>query len=599
MRTSSLAAAVAALFVPAAPALAAGDPIMPLSQVQAGMRCTAYSVVQGTSISSFDVDVLDVVDGDPDQSGPRILVQVSGAAVDATGVGPGFSGSPIYCPDGAGLSRSIGAISESIGEYGGKVVLATPIEQIVGTPVDAPARPAAAGSAAAAGDAGHASTARAEWERDLLARAEPLAAPLTISGVSSPVAGALVAAGKKAGRTLLAAPAGPLGSFPKQTLRPGSAVGTAYSSGDVRYGSVGTVSYVDGDKVWAFGHPLEDVGARALLLEDAYVFRVINNPVQIGTAASYKLASLGHDLGTLSNDASDAVAGRTGALPHTVPVTVLARDTATGTQKTVSVRVADEAAVDLPSGGSWLTAVGPLAVVQAASNVLGSTPGRVTGRMCARIGLAELRQPLRFCNRYVSLAQEQGDDGSLGNAVTTGAGGDLAAALASVDAYTGKPPRITGVSVLLELRRGADQAFLRHVGAPKRVHPGETVRVRATLQRVRGSRFERTYRVRIPSGLRSGRVKLQLLGRDADVGDLGLGTTIVLGGGSAGDGAGDSGPASLAELAAEVRTTARYDGVTLHMGRQRARAFRDRDFRISGRAEATVRVIRASPRPGA
>jgi hypothetical protein len=546
-------------------------------------------VVQGTNISSFDVDVLDVVQddvtGDTD-SGPRILVQVSGAAVDVTGIGPGFSGSPIYCADAAGMSRNIGAISESIGEYGGKVALATPIEQILGTPVDGPAKPAAAG------DAGHASAARARWERDLLARAKPIATPLTVSGVSSPVASALVAAGKKAGRTVLTAPSGPVGSFPKQTLRPGSAVGTGYSSGDLRYGAIGTVSYVDGDNVWAFGHPLEDVGARALLLQDAYVFRVVNNPVQIGTASTYKLAALGHDVGTLSNDATNAVAGRTGALPHTVPVTVLARDTGTGTQKTLDVRVADEAAVDLPSGGSWLTAVGPLAVVQAASSVLGSTPGRVTGRMCARIGLAELKAPLRFCNRYVSLAQEQGDDGSLGNAVTTGAAGDLAGALASIDAYTGKPPRITGVSVLLELQRGADQAFLRHVSAPKQVRPGQTVRVRATLQRVRGGEFKRTYSVRIPSGLHSGRMKLRLIGRDADTGDNGLGTTIIIGDGSADDGAGDAGPGSLAELSAEVRATARYDGVTLRMGNERARAFRDDGFRISGRADVTVSVVR-------
>ena len=68
-------------------------------------------------------------------------MQVSGPAVDATGVGPGFSGSPIYCPDAAGVSRNIGAISQSVNEYGGKIVLATSIEAILGTPVDVPARP--------------------------------------------------------------------------------------------------------------------------------------------------------------------------------------------------------------------------------------------------------------------------------------------------------------------------------------------------------------------------------------------------------------------------------------------------------------------------
>jgi hypothetical protein len=582
MRISSLAAAVAALLVPAAPAFAAGDPIMPLSEVHAGMHCTSYSVVRGTDISSFDVDVLDVVDGDPDESGPRILVQASGPAVDATGIGPGFSGSPIYCPDGAGVARNIGAISESIGEYGGKVVLATPIEQIIGTPVDAPSKPAVAS------DAGHASTAEAR----MLANAKPLVGPLTISGVSASIANALQAAAAKAGRTVLSVPSGPLGSYPKQTLVPGSAVGTAYSSGDLRYGAVGTVSYVDGDKVWAFGHPLEDVGARALLLQDAYVFRVVNNPVQLSSAATYKLASLGHDVGTLSNDTTDAVAGRTGPLPHTVPVTATARDTATGTTRTVNTRVADEEAVDLPSGGSWLTSVAPLAVVQAATNVLGATPGRVTGRMCARIGLAELKQPLRFCNRYVSLAQEQGDDGSLGNAVTTGAAGDLVSALSSIDAYTGKPPRITGVSVLLELQRSADQAFLRHISVPRTIRRGTTISVRATLQRVRGNELKRTYKLHIPGDAKPGRMKLRLIGHDADGGDNSLGTTIVIGNDSADDGAGDPGPRSLAELADEVDSNARYDGVSLRLGAIRARAFRDNGFRISGRAEATVRVTR-------
>jgi hypothetical protein len=583
MRTRSLAAAVAALLVPAAPAFAAGDPIMPLAEVHAGMQCAGYSVVRGTDISAFGVDVVDVVDGDPDETGPRILVQVSGAAVDATGIGPGFSGSPIYC-DG----RAIGAISESIGEYGGKTVLATPMEQIVGTPVDAPSKPAAQTTRAA--DAGHASTARAAWERDLLASAKPLAAPLTISGLSPSIASALAATGQKLGRPVLAAPAGPLGSFPKQTLRPGAAVGTAYSSGDLRFGAVGTVSYVDGDKVWAFGHPLEDAGARALLLQDAYVFRVVNNPVSLGTATTYKLASLGHDLGTLSNDSSNAVVGRTGPLPHTVPVTVHARDLVTGAQQDVNTSVADEEAVDLPSGGSWLTSVGPLAVVQASTSVLGATPGRVTGRMCVRIRISELKQPMRFCNRYVSIAQEQADDGSLGNAVTTNAASDLAGALSSIDAYSGKPPHILGVEVLLELRRSADQAFLRHISVPAHVRPGQTISVKTTLQRLRGAQFKRTYKLRIPGDAKHGELKLRLTGRDADSGDSGLGTTIIIGDDTEDDGAGDAGPGSIRELADEVESTERYDGVTFRLGSARGRAFRDDDVRISGRAEATVHV---------
>src|SRR3954464_5467462 len=132
-----LAATAAATLIHAAPAFA-GDPIMPLSQVRAGMQCTGYSVVHGTDISSFAVEVLEVTGGEATQGSGNILVSVSGPAVDATGVGPGFSGSPIYCPDDAGVMRVIGAISESVNEYGGKVALATPIEAILGTPIDVP-----------------------------------------------------------------------------------------------------------------------------------------------------------------------------------------------------------------------------------------------------------------------------------------------------------------------------------------------------------------------------------------------------------------------------------------------------------------------------
>jgi hypothetical protein len=273
-----------------------------------------------------------------------------------------------------------------------------------------------------------------------------------------------------------------------------------------------------------------------------------------------------------------------------VPVSVLARDTTTGATRALHVRVADEAAVDLPSGGSWLTSVGPLAVVQASTSVLGATPGRVTGRMCVRIAISELKEPMRFCNRYVSIAQEQAEDGSLGNAVTTGAAGDLAGALSSIDAYSGRPPHITGVEILLELRRSADQAFLRHVSVPSHVRPGQTVNVRATLQRLRGNQFKRTYRMRIPGDARPGSMKLRLTGRDADTGDNSLGTTIIIGDESADDGAGEAGPGSIAELADEVEATARYDGVTLRLGSARGRAFLDDDVRISGRADVTVRV---------
>jgi hypothetical protein len=585
-----LAAAVVASLAAAAPAVGAGDPVMPLSQVQAGMRCTGYSVFHGTDIGSFDVTVLDVVAGDASANGgPQILIQVSGPAVDATGIGPGFSGSPIYCPDAAGVPRNIGAIADSVGEFGGKVALATPIESILGTPVDPPRRPTGATAAAAA--AARPSAAR---ERAWLARARPIATPLTVSGLTRPLSRALADAGRRAGRTVFAAPSGPLGAYPPVALRPGSAVGVGYSSGDLRLGAIGTVAYVDGDRVWAFGHPLDGVGARALLLEDAYVFHIINNPNTSEDETTYKLASTGHDLGTLSDDAADAVAGRIGTLPHTVPVQVLAQDADTGARRAVNVKVADEAAAGLPLGVSPLTPIAPLAVAQAVSSLLAATPARLTATMCARIGLRELERPLRFCNRYVSNALGLGDDGTLDNAVTSRAGADLMAALSDIDEYTGPPPHVTGVSVRLVVTRGARQAFLRRVQVSRRVRPGGTVRVRVTLQRVRGGELRRSYRVHIPAGVGHGRRTLALTGRDVDTSEDSLGESIVIGGGND---VGKAGPRSVRALAARIRGIARYDGVTLRLGGTRVHAFRARDMRISGGARTTVRLVKR-PRSG-
>ena len=167
---------------------------MPLSQVQPGMSCTGETVVQGTTISSFNVDVIDVVQAPGE--GPRILVQVSGPGVDTTGVAEGFSGSPVYCPDAFGTLENAGAISEGIGQYGNNVVLVTPIEQMLGEPVQPP-------SAAPR----------------LAVRPRPLLGPLTVGGLSPAVFGLLQRAGARAGRLVLAGAGGSAGGVPGPAAR--------------------------------------------------------------------------------------------------------------------------------------------------------------------------------------------------------------------------------------------------------------------------------------------------------------------------------------------------------------------------------------------
>jgi hypothetical protein len=590
MRLRYLVAAVAASFIPAAPAFA-GDPVMPLSQVHSGMHCTGYSVVRGTDISSFGVDVLDVVDGDPNEDGPRILVQVSGPAVDETGIGPGFSGSPIYCDDGTGTQRNIGAISESIGEYGGKVVLATPIEAILANSPDAP-RETATGASASRHHGAHKTSAHAARAERAMRRygTHPLASPLTISGLSRPLAAALQAAGKRVGRPVLAAPAGPLGSFPAQQLRPGSSVAVGYSSGDLRIGAIGTVAYTDGPAVWAFGHPFEGSGGRSLLLQDAYVYRVVNDPnAASDSGGSYKYASAGHDIGTLSNDASDAIVGRMGALPPRIPIEVAARDQDTGRAITLHVTSADETDAGMTTGFSPISSVGPLAIAQGGSNVLRSAPGRLTGRMCLTIAFKEIKRHARFCNRYVSSSAADAQDFSGGNGVAVNAALDSLDAFGLIDSYEGRPPHITSVKASIDLRRGERVADLRRVRTARTVRRGHKVRLRVTLRKLRGPEFHRSYSVRIPRGVKPGRHRLTLRASDGAGGSADdLFSDVLIDDSSSSD----SGPGSLRELVDAIHGLGREDGVTLRVGGDRVSGFRDDGFVISGRASTTVRVRR-------
>ena len=595
-RPTFLAALVAASIAASLPATAsgAGDPIMPLGQVASGMRCTGLSVIRGTAISSFDVEVIDVISGEAGTDGPRILVEASGPAVAPTGIGPGFSGSPIYCPDAAGVRRHIGAISESIGDYGGRVVLATPIEAMLANPVDAP-RPRGAAAAAwapsvtARGDVSRRAQAAVRRMRALGTR--DLAAALTVGGLSRPLGRALEAAGKRIGRPVISVPAGPLGDFPVQTLRPGSAVSVGLSSGDIRFGGVGTVAYVDGDQVWSYGHSYEGAGARSLLLQDAYVFRIVNEPNAALTGGSYKLAIAGHDVGTLTNDAFAAVVGRVGALPDTTPVKVIAQDADTGRRLVVETTIADETDIGTPTGFTPLGSVAPLAVAQAAGGVMRSAPGRLTGEMCVRMTFRERpRRPVRFCNRYLSSTVFDPSAGPLGNGVAFSAAVDLLDAVTLIEVFEGPTPRVTGVEANVEIGRGEQFAILRKVRVPRRVRAGQRVRVRVTLQRIRGRRFTRTYTVRIPEHLRPGRRTLGLRGTQPSSFDEALFEELL--GDELGAQEETDAPARLHALLKSIERIGRWDGVRIRSAGETTRAFRDSRLVIGGRVRTTVRVVR-------
>jgi hypothetical protein len=468
-----------------APAARAADPIMPLTQVRPGMQCVGLSVVRGTAISQFNVEVLDVIGAQAGLSGPRLLVRASGPAVDATGIGPGFSGSPILCPGAGGVSSNAGAISESVGEYGNHVVLVTPIEEMLRDP---PATPPAASAGA----------------RNGLARsALPLAGVLTVSGLSPRTRDLLARAAHRAGTAVLAAPAGPLGGFPRQELVPGASVAATLSTGDIALGAVGTVTYRDGARIWAFGHAFEGLGPRSLFLEDAYVFGVISNPFTLPDfgAGTYKLTSAGgHLQGTVSSDAVASIAGTVGDPPAAIPLRVIARETGgAGGPVRLDSQLADERTLGF---GAGLSFAAPLGASQALEQLLRNF-GPATVSMCFRIKLAGRRKELGYCNPYFDAFTPLDD---------------LIAATSLVDAFDLPPPAIERASVSIRARRGVRSDVLISARAPHRVVGGQRIRVRVTVQRRSGGRRTLSVPVRIPRDLRPGPRTLLVSGTSGGAG---------------------------------------------------------------------------------
>jgi len=563
MRRLLLAALAAALVAPA-PAFA-GDPIMPLAEVPVGAQCTGLTVVRGTAITSFAVEVLDVIDRQRPEVA-AILIRVSGPAVDATGIGPGFSGSPIYCPDAAGVARNIGAVSGGIGEYGGTVGLATPIEQILAEPVQPP------------------SSARRSRPRVVGSRR--LAVPLTLSGLRPSVAALFARGARKAGRTLLTSPASPRAAgYPPQPLVPGAAASVALTSGDIAFGAIGTVAYADGDSVWMFGHSLDTAGRRSLFLQDAYIHAVINNPLGASDLSTYKLGSPGNDVGTVLGDGRAAVTGRVGALPPQYPFKVFARDLDTKRTRSVIARIADEGDVGRPTGPSIMGIAGSAAVAEAAAGVFSGTPARQSGEMCLNITLRGLEKPIRMCQRY---AVDGGGPNALAGALAT----DVAAAAALLDEYRFGVLHPTNIEVGLRLRRGLRQAYLVGVEGPQRARRGRKVKLRLKLRRtMTGVRFTRTIRVRIPSDVKPGRRTIKLAGTEADAGsdpndESDLSFLFE------GDPEEQIIPEDVEEVRDAIEDLERYDGVTATIGGNDIRAHREADLRITGEARLELKVRR-------
>lgn len=309
-----------------------------LDELRPGMKGVARTVFSGVETQDFGVEILGVMPGFPGPRQSTIVARLSGSNVEKTGVFAGMSGSPVYI-DG----RLVGAIAFSFPFSKEPIAGITPIKQMIdifekgSIESQRPKEPRAISFA---------QLASTEWKPTLPKQAvtttqliapvsagsplvsllgqqmTPIATPLVFGGISqetlSMFATQLVANGllpvSGAGG---AAAITPLGQATETTLTPGTSLSVQLVRGDYSIAASGTVTFRDGDRIYAFGHPFLSLGAADMPMTESSVVTVVPT-----VNSSFKLSVPGQMMGAISQDRAAGVFGRLGKAPKMIPVKI-------------------------------------------------------------------------------------------------------------------------------------------------------------------------------------------------------------------------------------------------------------------------------------
>ncbi len=297
--TVCLLAAIPAA-IPAAGALA----IMPLADVRAGMHAIGKTVFTGDKVEDFDVEILGILEN----TGPKqslILGRLSGGPLEHTGVMQGMSGSPVYIN-----GKLIGAVALAFPYSKDPVAGIRPIEEMlrVGSYPSTPAplrladlKPPSAGF----GDA----------------KMTDVATPISFSGFTSAAiekfAPQLRGLGlePRQGTSVGGAPIDRLGDPAK--LQPGSMISVELMMGDMSVGADGTLTAIDGNNVYAFGHRFLSMGATQLPFTRSEVITLLAN-----SNTSFKISSARELMGVIAQDRDTAITGSLGSRAAMTPLDI-------------------------------------------------------------------------------------------------------------------------------------------------------------------------------------------------------------------------------------------------------------------------------------
>jgi hypothetical protein len=254
-------------------------------------------------------------------------------------------------------------------------------------------------------------------------------------------------------------------------------------TGDFDLSGIGTVTHVEGDRVYGLGHPMFGLGACELPLMTGYIHTVYPR-----ASVSMKMGSPLKIVGVLDTDVSTAVAGRVGPTPDLLPMQVTVKVGRYSEPRTYRVRVVREPHL-LP------TLV--LTVLSNAIDTEGDLPEELTARVSATIEL-EGQGAITWTDTFSGPRYT----GALGPTMLFS---PIASDVNLLVRNPMAPVRIKSITCDVNVSSGRTLAEIESVRlASDRLEPGETLRAAVTLKPFKGERQQVELTLPLPADLTEG-----------------------------------------------------------------------------------------------
>jgi SpoIVB peptidase S55 len=472
--------------------------LMGVNDIRPGMVGSGRTVFDGTRVEEFKAHIIGVLENVIGTHRNLILAKLEGGPLANTGVIAGMSGSPVYI-DG----RLIGAVSYALGSFSKEPIAGiTPIAEMTDSTRFNDTRPPGARvkiDYPITQDTLMAAFRKAlNWNRPFADRANdaqltgvstvaglggsqlgtllrPIATPLVMSGFEPELAEVFGSAFREQGFIPTGGSAGGLRAGEaayEGPLKPGDAVGVMLVGGDLQLGGTGTVTHIDGDRVYAFGHPMYNLGPIEFPMTRAYVYTVLPS-----LFSSMKLSTTGETIGTVVQDRATAIAGRLGPGPRMIPVTI-SLESGRGPKQTFNFRVVND------------QLFGPLMTYASILNTLGSYERQYGSATFAVRGSGTIKKhdPVAFNNLF------SGDQASMHAAAY------VVGPITSLMGNEYEKVDVEGINVTFATAEEPKTAMLERVWLDDpRPRAGRTVPLKVLFRTYRGDEVVRTLPIAIPA----------------------------------------------------------------------------------------------------